>query len=300
MTTKNAQSTAGRARHRRVIAATEITGTALLGLSLSRRPGSPQFYLLALGAAATWTVGAVRSRQAPSPRARRPVEATCRSVVVPVLTGAGLFGLTCGAAIATRHIPILDRAVKDILRFADGGPASLSILTTGANAIAEELFFRGALFSTLGESRPVITSTIAYTTTTTATRNPALVLAGATLGTLFGLQRRVCDGVLAPALTHLTWSLLTLRFLPRLARTPVVPLARPVDGTTRERRCGRFGPGGWFARFGWFSRSRRFGRFGRFGRRPGGVIVGTGGRRPALHASVDPLLWRARLRFRDQ
>jgi len=228
MTTKDAQSPVGRARHTRAIAATGITGTALLGLSLSRRPGSPEFYCLTLGVAATWTVGALRSRQAPSTGARGPVEATRRGVVVPVLTGAGLFALTCGAAIATRHIPILDRAVKDVLRFADGGPAPLLILTTGANAIAEELFFRGALFSAVGESRPVISSTIAYTATTTATRNPALVLAGATLGALFGLQRRVSGGVLTPALTHLTWSLLTLRFLPRLVRK--------IGGQFRDRQ----------------------------------------------------------------
>lgn len=139
----------------------------------------------------------------------------CRAVAVPVLTGAGVFGLTYGAALASRRIPILDRAVRDVLRFSDEGAAPLVVLTTGANAIAEELLFRGALCSALGEARPVITSTIAYTAVTAVTRNPALVLAGAMLGAICGLQRRACGGVLAPALAHLTWSLLVLRFLPR-------------------------------------------------------------------------------------
>jgi len=271
MTTQRPQP-AGLPGRRRVIAATAIIGTALLGLSMSRRPGTPQFYLLTLAVAATWTVGAHRSRQAPPVQAppvqappvqtppvqtppvqtppvqtppvqgrpvqgRPPVQApridvTCRTLVVPVLTGAGAFALTCGAAIATRHVPIVGRAVRDVLQFTDAGTAPLLILTTGANAVAEELFFRGALFSAIGETNPVVTSTIAYTATTTATRNPALILAGAALGTLLGLQRRASGGVLAPALTHLTWSLLTLRFLPRLFGRPGAPPARRPGGTT--------------------------------------------------------------------
>ena len=251
MTTQRPQP-AGLPGRRRVIAATAITGTALLGLSMSRRPGTPQFYLLTLAVAATWTVGAHRSRQAPPVQAppvqtppvqgrpvqgRPPVQApridvTCRTLVVPVLTGAGAFALTCGAALATRHVPIVGRAVRDVLQFTDAGTAPLLILTTGANAVAEELFFRGALFSAIGETNPVVTSTIAYTATTTATRNPALILAGAALGTLLGLQRRASGGVLAPALTHLTWSLLTLRFLPRLFGRPGAPPARRPGGTT--------------------------------------------------------------------
>jgi hypothetical protein len=57
-----------------------------------------------------------------------------------------------------------------------------------------------------------------YTLATTATRNPALVLAAAVMGSLFGLQRRASGGVQAPLLTHLTWSALMVRLLPRLFR----------------------------------------------------------------------------------
>jgi membrane protease YdiL (CAAX protease family) len=122
--------------------------------------------------------------------------------------------------------------VRDVLRFADGGVTPLLVLTTGANAIAEELFFRGALFSAMCESRPVIASTIAYAAATSATRNPALVLAGATLGALLGLQRRASGGVAAPAVTHLTWSLLTLWFLPRLTCKPAPRRAAEADEAT--------------------------------------------------------------------
>jgi CAAX protease family protein len=51
---------------------------------------------------------------------------------------------------------------------------------------------------------------------TSATRNPALVLASVVMGSLFAAQRRSTGGIQAPLLTHLTWSALMLRFLPPL------------------------------------------------------------------------------------
>ena len=44
--------------------------------------------------------------------------------------------------------------------------------------------------------------------------------ASGVLGTVFGLQRRATGGLQAPILTHLTWSALTLRFLPPLFPDP--------------------------------------------------------------------------------
>ena len=70
------------------------------------------------------------------------------------------------------------------------------------------------------DAHPVITTTLAYAATAASARNPALVLAGAATSFLFGLQRHTTGGILAPALSHLTWSLLMLRYLP-----PPVPSA---------------------------------------------------------------------------
>ena len=75
-----------------------------------------------------------------------------------------------------------------------------------------------------------------YGLATTATRNPALVLASLFMGMLFGLQRRASGGIQAPMLTHLTWSALMLRFLLRgpdrpgpLARPPAVKVVAAID-----------------------------------------------------------------------
>ena len=86
---------------------------------------------------------------------------------------------------------------------------------TGVNGVAEELFFRGAFF-TAARERPILLSTLAYTAATAASRNPALVIAGGVMGALFGLQRRASGGIQAPVLTHITWSMLMLRYMPPL------------------------------------------------------------------------------------
>jgi membrane protease YdiL (CAAX protease family) len=90
------------------------------------------------------------------------------------------------------------------------------LLTTYANAVGEELFFRGALYAALPPGHAAVTSTAVYALATTATRNPSLVLAAGVMGALFTLQRRASGGLQAPLITHLTWSTLMVRYLPPL------------------------------------------------------------------------------------
>jgi membrane protease YdiL (CAAX protease family) len=189
----------------------------VLGASLSTRPGSPAFYALTGATALTWTVGGL----AAGPLHRGRTARHRRPVVGPVLTGVGAFGVFYGAALVARRIPVLDRAIASVLRYADvgadKGAAALVLATTLTNGAAEEFFFRGALYDAAGR-RAVPVSTAAYMLATTATRNPALVLASGVMGALFAWQRRATGGVQAPLLTHLTWSGLMLRFLPPLFR----------------------------------------------------------------------------------
>ena len=77
---------------------------------------------------------------------------------------------------------------------------------------------------------PLRTTTLAYAASTAATGNPALVLAGLITSVAFGWQRDATGGVLAPAVTHVTWSVLMLRYLPPLFRdADRVPLSRDAD-----------------------------------------------------------------------
>jgi uncharacterized protein len=203
-----------------VVCATGIGGAGLLAASLSARAGSRQFYFLTAGLAATWSGGALAAGPVPWDGAPDRGNGSYHLAVMPVLTGAGAFGLFYGAARLTRHIPVLDRAITNVLRYAADGSAPLVLLTATATAVAEELFFRGALWSLAERAHPLATTTLAYTATTAVTRNPALTIAGAATSVLFGLHRRASGGILAPALAHLTWSLLMLTCLPRCSGRP--------------------------------------------------------------------------------
>jgi membrane protease YdiL (CAAX protease family) len=215
-------------RRQRIVGGGSVLGAGLLGVSLSTQPGSRRFYGTSLGVAAVWTLAGLASGplhlgwiQSRDQRINRPV-------LVPILTGAGAFGFFYGCALVARRIPLLDRSLVSLLRFADQGHGPLLLLTTCANGLAEEVFFRGALYGAVTDRHPVATSTAVYTLATVPTRNPALVLAAPVMGTLFALQRRASGGLQAPALTHLTWSALMLRYLP--------PLFRPEERTAGASR----------------------------------------------------------------
>jgi membrane protease YdiL (CAAX protease family) len=62
----------------------------------------------------------------------------------------------------------------------------------------------------------VLISTVLYVLTTVPGGNPVLAFAAAVLGTVVALERRASGGILAPILTHITWSLSMLFVLPPL------------------------------------------------------------------------------------
>jgi uncharacterized protein len=212
------ESDAAFRKRRRVVAATALTGAGLLGAGLSTEPDSPQFYGLTGATAATWVVGGLASGKLHLGHEARRDSTLARPVVVPVLVGAGAFAVFYAAALVARRIPVLDRAITSVLQYAFQGSPRLVLVTALANGAAEEVFFRGALYAAIGRRHAVATSTGVYALATVATRNPALVLASVVMGALFGLQRRASGGIQAPMLTHLTWSVLMLRFLPPLFR----------------------------------------------------------------------------------
>ncbi len=209
------ETEAVRNRRRRIVLGVGVAGATLLGVSLSAEPGSKRFYWLTGALAATWTAGAVASGPLHLGWIKSRDNNLRRPIVTPVATGVAAFGVFYGAALVAREIPVLNRAIGNVLRYADQGSLPLVAATTAVNGIAEELFFRGA-FYTAAADRPILISTAAYTVATAASRNPALTIAGAVMGGLFGMQRRASGGVQAPMLTHVTWGMLMLRYLPPL------------------------------------------------------------------------------------
>ncbi len=220
-------------RRRKVVAGTSLAGAGLLGASLSTEPGSKKFYASTGVVAGLWTLGGLASGPLHLGWIENRDQQLRRPLLTPVVTGVAAFGLFYGFALVARRIPVLDAAISRVLVFADEGDDRLVYLTTLANGVGEEVFFRGALYAALGPNHPVTASTVVYTLATTTTRNPALVLAAGVMGSLFGLQRRASGGLQAPTITHLTWSALMLRFMPPLFRSPH-PTRDPRTKTPQE------------------------------------------------------------------
>ncbi len=200
-------------RRRVVVVLTLVAGAGLLAASLSTTPGDPRFYPLTLALAATWTAGAFLSGPLHAgwvrtgPRLRRPV-------LQPIGVGLATVAVFVVGALLVAQVPALAGSVNRVLDHAREGSLSLIVVVTVVNAVAEELFFRGGLYAAVGTRHPVTVSTAAYALTTVATGNVMLVFSAAVLGALVGRQRRVSGGVLAPILTHVTWSLGMLLLLP--------------------------------------------------------------------------------------
>jgi membrane protease YdiL (CAAX protease family) len=216
--TTHTESPATVARRRKVVAATSLAGAGLLGVSLSTEPDSVPFYVLTMGVAATWSGGGLASGPLHLGWLEDRDHDLRRPVVTPIATGVAAFGVFYAGALVARRIPFLADAISSILQFAEEGKMPLVLLTTYANGVGEEIFFRGALYSALPSRQAAVVSTGIYALATSTTRNPSLVLAALVMGSLFAAQRRATGGLEAPVLTHLTWSTLMVRYLPPLFR----------------------------------------------------------------------------------
>lgn len=204
-------------RRRVIVLLTLVVGSTLLGFSLATRAGDPAFYWLTTALAVTWLLGGLVSGPLHLGQIRFRGDVR-RPVLTPIALGVAVAAVFIAGALVIREIGPLRSLTDDILDHARRGSLPLILLITVLNGIAEEVFYRGALFAAIGRRRPVAISTVVYTLATLATANPMLVFAAATLGTILGLQRRASGGILAPMLTHVTWSVAMLFALPPLLR----------------------------------------------------------------------------------
>lgn len=209
------QSDAGFRRRRVTVVITLIAGTVALGFGLAVQPGDSLFYLLTLVVAVVWTVGGLLS--GPLHLGYEQHGATLRRpLLTPLLIGLAASAIFVVGALVIREIGPLRDYVVTVLDHARKGNLALITVVTIGNGIAEEVFFRGALFAAIGRKHPVLLSTLIYALATVATANPMLVFAALTLGAVLGLQRRASGGILASTITHVTWSTIMLFALPPL------------------------------------------------------------------------------------
>ena len=201
-------------RRRFVVVVVLVIGGALLGYSLTRHPGDESFYWLTLALAAVWAIGALLSG---------PLHLGCirfrgrnqRPVITGTIVGVVLGGAFVVGGLIAREIPGVREYITQVLEFANYGPLVLVVFITVINGIAEEMFFRGALYTALGKTYPAVISTVVYVVATAVTTgNPMLGFAALIVGAVCAFERRTTGGVLAPMLTHFFWGLVMVLALP--------------------------------------------------------------------------------------
>ncbi|MCW2736990.1 CPBP family intramembrane glutamic endopeptidase [Nocardioides sp.] len=203
-------------RRRQLVAAVVVlVGAGVLGWSLRLEPGGNTFYVAAIVLAGVWAAGAFLSGRLHLGRMARGSEVLVRPILAPIMLGLLLVGVFVLGSLVVREIDPLAAYVSSVLEYADQGSLTLLAVITFCNGIAEELFFRGAMYAAIPR-HPVAWTTLAYVVATLATGNVMLGFAAILLGAVCGLERRASGGVLAPILTHITWSLSMLFLLPLL------------------------------------------------------------------------------------
>jgi CAAX protease family protein len=203
-------------RRRVVVSVVLVLGVASLALALRKHPGEPAFYWWTLALAGVWAIGAFASGPLHLGGARWRGR-NQRPVVSGTVIGLLLGGVFLVGGLVVREIPVVAELVTRLLRYSDQGSWRLTMAIALLAAVAEEMFYRGALYTALGRHHPLLISTVIYALATLgSSRNPMLAFAAIILGTVCALERRATGGVLAPILTHFVWTLVVLLGLPPL------------------------------------------------------------------------------------
>jgi hypothetical protein len=197
-----------------VVVTTFLVGTALLAGSLRAQPGDARFLWLTILLAATWAVGGLLS--GPVRLGHIPARGLQRSMLTPLVVGVTLAGVFVLGAFIVRDIPPLRDSVDEVSAHAAYGNLAVVTVITVVTGISEEIFFRGGLYTAIGQRHPVAISTAGYVLATVATGNVMMVFAAAVVGVVLGLQRRASGGILAPMIAHVAWSVPMLYLLPVL------------------------------------------------------------------------------------
>ncbi len=195
------------------LSGTFLCGTALLAATLAATVGTAAFYAFGMASALTWIGGSLLCGGVPwLDRRKGPAS---RQAALATLLGSGYFAAFVAIRLVAEHLTLLGPSIDTVLERADAGPRAFVLAVALVNGIGEEMFFRGVLYDALARYRPVLATTAIYAAATAATLQPALIAAAIALGGAFSVQRRRSGGVLAPVVTHLSWSTLVLFLLPR-------------------------------------------------------------------------------------
>ena len=205
-------------RRRVIVAIVLVLGAAALSLAFQKHPGDSAFFWWSMALAGVWALGRVRYPD-------RCISAVpAGAVAISAQWSAARSSGCCSAAssllggLVVQGDPGSRRPRSPaLLHYTDQGSWRLTMAVALVAAVAEEMFYRGALYTALSRHHPLLISTIIYAIATLgSSRNPMLAFAAIILGTVCALERRATGGVLAPILTHFVWTLVVLLGLPPL------------------------------------------------------------------------------------
>jgi membrane protease YdiL (CAAX protease family) len=200
--------TFGRRRSLLVLLVTLVVVAVLTGRAFDAPYGSARVTHLSYGIAAVLVAGSVLSGglSRGHRRGRHPV-------VGPVLSAFVLFLFFVVLAWLAHVVPPLHHGARVLRRYGDARHGFVAWWAPVVAGVAEEVFYRGALFERL--RAPVVTTTFAHVLTTLPAGNVALTASAFVLGPFLGASRRTSGGWWAPAATHAVWTMLVLAWLPR-------------------------------------------------------------------------------------
>jgi uncharacterized protein len=212
-------------RHRDQVAgcvAAGLVGTGLLAPTLRAPLSGHRFSLLSTGLGAAWLAGAgAAGSLEPSTLFGRNRAVTLRSVKSGFLGGAALVGVFGLGAVGAARVPFARRAIDSVVHNGEERATSATAVASAVLVgVAEELYFRGAVYDLVGGNRPLRRTASVYTSVTATTGNPMLVLAAAVLGAVCAAERERTGTIIAPVITHAVWSVGMLALLPRLVPHP--------------------------------------------------------------------------------
>ena len=136
---------------------TLLVGAGVLTWALRIEPGDSLFYVATLALAGVWAVGALLSGPLHLGRARtRSGELSGRAVVQSLALGVLLLAVFLVGSVVVARVPFLRDPVDELLDHAQFGSLALVAVITAVNGIAEELYFRGALYAGVGRRHAVL------------------------------------------------------------------------------------------------------------------------------------------------
>jgi len=202
-------------QRRRVVVSVLTLAAGSLALAWTTRvePGDRTFYVAGFVLAGIWAAGALMSGPLHLGRPRSEGNRV-RTVTQAVAVGSALLAVFLLGGLIVSRLAVLREPVEHLLAHGRSDALAVVLVVTAVNGVAEELYFRGALYAALPAHRAVVGTTLIYAAVTAVSGIVLLAFAALVLGAVTAIQRRRTDGILAPIVTHLIWSLGMVALLP--------------------------------------------------------------------------------------